>query len=385
MHGTVPADLDTKDLARRLSELAGEERNVLVDFLLHLAVFDDRRGYLDAGYASLWSWCLSVLHLREGAAGRRIAAMKVLRLFPRLEAPLRDGRLCASTLALLGPLLTDENLDDLVARAAFKTKAEVEYLVASIQPRTAPRDGLRKLTPRAEAPRENAEPLPLADARFLCATEEERESEPAAPALPTAPAPAFALSAPAPPRAASEVRPVSADEWSLRVTIDGATKAELETLKNLLGHKVPYGDLAAVLKEAIRCGIEKHGKRRGAVRPERTRKTPPVRASHDPRAIPAEVRRQVWERDGGQCTFVGEDGHRCESRFQLELPRLRASGATLGMSGRMNRRCRPHDFRLAERVFGERFMARFRKDTRTGEFTIASDSALKVKPGGDAS
>ena len=113
MHGTVPADLDTKDLARRLSELAGDERNVLVDFLLHLAVFDDRRGYLDAGYPSLWSWCLSVLHLREGAAGRRIAAMKVLRQFPRLEAPLRDGRLCPSTVSLLGPLFTEENLEDL--------------------------------------------------------------------------------------------------------------------------------------------------------------------------------------------------------------------------------------------------------------------------------
>ena len=107
MNGPVPASLATKDLARRLSELAGDERNVLVDFLLHLAEFDSRRAYLDAGYRSLWEWCLSVLHLREGAAGRRIAAMKVLRQFPRLEAPLRDGRLSGSTVTLLAPLLTD--------------------------------------------------------------------------------------------------------------------------------------------------------------------------------------------------------------------------------------------------------------------------------------
>ncbi len=61
----------------------------------------------------------------------------------------------------------------------------------------------------------------------------------------------------APPRAAIEIRAVSEDQWSLRVTIDRALKEDLETLKNLLGHKVPNGDLAAVLREAIRCGIEK--------------------------------------------------------------------------------------------------------------------------------
>ncbi len=50
-----------------------------------------------------------------------------------------------TTVRQLGPLLTAENVDDLVARAAFKTKAEVDHLVATLQPRIAPRDGIRKL------------------------------------------------------------------------------------------------------------------------------------------------------------------------------------------------------------------------------------------------
>ncbi len=61
---------------------------------------------------------------------------------------------------------------------------------------------------------------------------------------------------PAPPRAAVEIRAVSEDQGSLRVTIDRGLEEDLETLKNLLGHKVANGDLAAVLREAIRCGIE---------------------------------------------------------------------------------------------------------------------------------
>ena len=57
--------------------------------------------------------------------------------------------------------------------------------------------------------------------------------------------------------------------WSLRVTIDRACKEDLETLTSLLSHKIPDGDLAAVLHEAIRCAVEKHGRRKGAVAPRR--------------------------------------------------------------------------------------------------------------------
>src|SRR5512134_3538499 len=124
MHAIAPSSLPSDALARRLSALCGEERNHQADFLLHLDEFDRRRAYLELGYGSLWVYCLEALHLRESAAGRRTAAMKVLRRFPSLEGPLRDGRLCLSTISLLGPVLTEENLSDLVARAAFLSKAD---------------------------------------------------------------------------------------------------------------------------------------------------------------------------------------------------------------------------------------------------------------------
>jgi hypothetical protein len=89
MPALVPAALDSHVLALRLRELAGEERNVQVDFLLHLDEFDRRRAFVEDGHPSLWSYCLEVLHLREGSAGRRIQAMKVLRRFPTLEPSRR--------------------------------------------------------------------------------------------------------------------------------------------------------------------------------------------------------------------------------------------------------------------------------------------------------
>ena len=155
MPATSPALLDAATLSRRLSELVGDERALQVEFLLHLEEFDRRQAWLEAGYPSLWEFCLRVLHLREGAAARRLRAMRILRRLPELAEPLRDGRICLSTAALLDPVLTEENAAELVARAAFKAKAEVELLVVSLRPRSAPRDGVRRVPERQEA----ADPL----------------------------------------------------------------------------------------------------------------------------------------------------------------------------------------------------------------------------------
>jgi len=127
---------------------------------------------------------------------------------------------------------------------------------------------------------------------------------------------------------------------------------DLETLSTLLSHKVRRGDLAAVLHEAIRCGIEKHGKRKGAVRP--ARKVAPKAPSKDPAAIPAEVRRQVWERDGGRCAWTGPDGKRCGSRWQLEVdhvdPVARGGTSALGAVRVLCRLCRErHNLHYADR------------------------------------
>jgi hypothetical protein len=126
-----------------------------------------------------------------------------------------------------------------------------------------------------------------------------------------------------------EVRAVTADLWSLRVTLDAEAKRDLETLTMLLGHKVPNGDLAGVLKEALRCAIDRHGKRKGAVKPSRPRSPSTTRSpAPDTRpvalstSIPAEVRRLVWERDGGCCTWTAPDGTRCGSRWKLEFDHI---------------------------------------------------------------
>lgn len=440
--------LDVHALAEQLRRLAGEERNVQADFLLHLDALDRRRGYAELGYPSLWEYCLRALHLREGAAGRRIGAMRVLRRFPSLLEALRDGRLCLSTLCVLGPVLTPENVEEVAARAAFRTKAETDAIAAAVKPRTAPADGVRRLP--AERPAMTRTPslafgLAAAVQPVLRPRQDESErSRPiaardaaAAPALPAATGGPTDLRSdagglvdgvvspvegveplrlePAPRRASpAEVRAVAEAQWSLRVTLDGEAKRDLETLTQLLAHKFPDGNLAAVLKEALRCALEKHGVRRGALAPARKRPAPKAPPSDSTAAyplpvapggasqeherdrrerdqagqpgsaepsespapistgraaqsagrptIPAEVRRQVWVRDGGRCTFVARDGTRCGSRWKLELDHVTpwALGGS-SMVDDLRLRCRAHNLLYAEEIFGCEHMERFRR------------------------
>jgi 5-methylcytosine-specific restriction endonuclease McrA len=276
--------------------------------------------------------------------------MRALREFPGIEAPLRDGRLSLTTAVTLRPVLTPGNLDEMVARAAFKTDEETKVLVASLRPQPPPREGIRKLpepAPRLpEGPPTGAEATPLPP---------EAEPEP------------LALEPPARLPSRPSLTPFSEDQWSMRVTVDRAFKEDLEMLRSLLSHKLPQGDLSAVLREAVRCGIEKHGKRRGAVRPQRERKPaapkppPPGKRPH----VPAAVRRAVWERDGGRCTFTSPDGHRCGSRRRLELDHVQADwlGGPPAIDN-LRLRCRVHNALHAEETFGQGHMARFRRKDR---------------------
>jgi 5-methylcytosine-specific restriction endonuclease McrA len=81
------------------------------------------------------------------------------------------------------------------------------------------------------------------------------------------------------------------------------------------------------------------------------------RPSRDARHIPAHVKREVRQRDGAQCTFVAEDGHRCEERTRLEFDHVTpiAKGGT-STAANLRLTCRRHNAFEASRQFGEPFM-----------------------------
>jgi 5-methylcytosine-specific restriction endonuclease McrA len=79
---------------------------------------------------------------------------------------------------------------------------------------------------------------------------------------------------------------------------------------------------------------------------------PPAPAKRT-RTIPAKVRSAVWKRDGGRCTFVGEQGHRCGSTHQLEFHHIEAF-ARGGQStvANVTLYCNSHNRHAAEKELG---------------------------------
>jgi 5-methylcytosine-specific restriction endonuclease McrA len=110
-----------------------------------------------------------------------------------------------------------------------------------------------------------------------------------------------------------------------------------------------------VLKQALQALIPQLEKRRFSATPRPRPR--PGRWSANPRNIPAHVQRAVWHRDQGQCTYVSEDGHRCEERKFVELDHVQevARGGEATVEN-LRLRCRAHNQYEAEHTFGAEFM-----------------------------
>ena len=77
------------------------------------------------------------------------------------------------------------------------------------------------------------------------------------------------------------------------------------------------------------------------------------------RHIPMAIRREVFARDGAQCTFVDAEGHRCPARGYLELDHIDAHA--LGgpdTVANLRVRCRAHNAWHAAQVFGQAHVER---------------------------
>jgi hypothetical protein len=78
------------------------------------------------------------------------------------------------------------------------------------------------------------------------------------------------------------------------------------------------------------------------------------------RHIPASVRDEVYARDGGRCAFVGGNGRRCNSQWNLQIdhivPYARGGDSS---PGNLRLHCARHNRLAAEREYGKDYMKKF--------------------------
>ena len=409
------AHLSDERLLRDLAELMKRERAATVDVLVHIAEVDARKLFAVAGYASMHAYCVGELRLSEDAAFKRIRAARAGRRFQVLFAALAEGRIHLAGAYLLASHLTDENVHELLALATHRRRSEVEELVmarfpgpegsksgrpvASIRPCRQVRSdsqGDHKTGHSTTDPAVELGQLAWAPAGSGAETparaSEDKKSEEAdgmlvdadgmlvdAAGTRTSPLETEQL-APGPVQMATPVALPCVTSYLVRLTIGKSFHDKLRHAQALLSHSVPPGDVAQILERGLDSLIAETEKRKLGSRTRRSSKRAPAAGS---RYIPKRVRRAVWERDQGQCTFVGDTGHRCGSKDLLQLdhvePHARRPNATVD---NLRLRCRTHNQLEAERIFGNEFMNRKRKRASlvSRVTSRASDRELPLEP-----
>jgi 5-methylcytosine-specific restriction endonuclease McrA len=310
------------DFTLRLQDLLRREHDAMADFLVALADFDERRLWMELGYASLFDFLHRELGLSKASASFRKKAAELVQRFPEIVEPLRDGRLCLSSLFEVAKVLTPENRHEILPRFFQLGKREAKAVAAALRPDDTP--PLRELVTAVRHP--TAAPAaivkaaaPLTDAAtraetpapslaVVCPAKLVHAKSQATPHLNLARA-----STPEPP--ASTAEPLTADLNRLHVTVSRRFLEKLGRARAALSHSHPGGSMEEILEAGLDLLLDRHAKRNGRVKKPRRQPSP----SSDPDRIPAHVRRAVWERDGGRCQWPVASGGACGSTVRVEL------------------------------------------------------------------
>src|SRR5512137_73633 len=93
----------------RIASLARREHAALADLLLAIAEFDGAATYRELGFGSLFDFLHREIGLSRGSAYYRQVGARMIRRFPEIEGPVRDGRLCITTVSEVAKVMTEEN------------------------------------------------------------------------------------------------------------------------------------------------------------------------------------------------------------------------------------------------------------------------------------
>jgi hypothetical protein len=111
------------------------------------------------------------------------------------------------------------------------------------------------------------------------------------------------------------VSPLTPERFKIQFTVSRATHDKLRRAQDLLRHSIPNGDPAVIFDRALTLLIEQ-AERAKLAATSRPRVVQPN--TQKSRHVPAAVKREVWNRDAGQCAFVGTES-RCTERGFLEF------------------------------------------------------------------
>jgi 5-methylcytosine-specific restriction endonuclease McrA len=338
--------LNNHDLLARARELAQEERRAGIALLHHLREIE-RRKLFAANHGSLHEYVVRELGYSDGAAHRRISAMRLMSTLPEIEDRLHSGALTLSTASQVQNFLRTEKkltgnspsvteVRQLVSKVEGKSTRETESLLAARAPQVAQHLAARRL---------------------------ERPSA------------------------------IGADSVQVSLVIGCELQEKLHRLRDRTAHRDPNPSLAQQIEwladfALARLGGEPHihgsrnpsaGAEAGARSPNsgaeaqtlstrsgaeaRKHSSPPPQktqsktippSSRTRRYVAAPLRREIWRRAGAQCEMHLASGLRCSRTHLLQIDHIVPS-AWGGTSTAKNLQllCAIHNGLKSDRLPGE--------------------------------
>src|SRR5450755_415186 len=235
--------LKNSELLAELSELVQRSNAISAEELAHLAELEDRMLHLELGFPSLFAYCVEALGMSEGAAGRRVAAARVCRRFPKAFERVARGDLHLSALCALSPHFDPRNASELFEACRRKTRRQIEELLAARFPRADVREQIRRLPVRAHETAGVDQGAPWR----------------------------------------REIEALSGDRFGVHFTADAELRELIERARALASHRLPKGDLASLIKLVLETFVQHEEKRRFAV----GRKPRAARGDAKPAGTPA--------------------------------------------------------------------------------------------------
>ena len=345
--------LSDRELLRETRNLVRHERHLQGAVIDHLTEIEARGLYLQRGFSSLFDYAVRELGYSDAAAARRIGALRLCADQPDAREGLRDGSLTLSAAAEL--------------QWAFDR-----------QRRRGSISGTAAIAPAGTPAPDSAPAVPLPPAEpepplVLDAVGRQKLVEEAAGKSARQVRRMLADLDPELARPADRVRPLGDGRYELKATIDAECQQGLEQLRGLLSHVDPRMTMGQLVGRVVQEALDRHDpsrpprRARGGSRPADAKanaprtptpeqaqgssapaakhaarpadtvaapKTDPDAGHHaastpesqscaSGRAISAGVRRQVWQRDGGRCSYVDpQTGRRCNSTHLIEIDHI---------------------------------------------------------------
>lgn len=290
------------ELDSKINKAVTNERKMTAEAVRLIAIADERKLYHEHGYPSLFAWLTQKHKYSESSAYRRIEAARLLRAVPAIAEKIESGE---ATLSGIAKVQTAIRAQEKACEVSAEQKQEAVELL--------------KVCSRDQLASSLVEMFP--------------ESASAKPTEKTS--------------------AIGVDLFRINLAFTAEEMQILKRAQELLSHAVPEGGLAAAFVHLAKDLIKRKDPLK--IKPDRSRQNTSAVKPHG-KKIPAALRRQVFQRDRGRCTHLDpRTGHRCESRYQMELDHIEPV-ALGGKNTIENLRClcAVHTQLRARQTFGDR-------------------------------